>query len=97
MLTVTETAKQLLKETLLAHSDDPEAGLRLSMKSPGQLWIMLDRGLPTDEVVEREGLKLLLVEPELVELLQVATVDVQDTDEGPKLVITEEKQNNRND
>ena len=35
MLTITENAKQLLKGTLTAHSDDPEVGLRLSLKPPG--------------------------------------------------------------
>ena len=69
MLTVTETAKQLLKETLLAHSDDPEAGLRLSMKPPGQLGIMLDSEAEGDQVVEHEGAKVLLVASELAPIV----------------------------
>lgn len=88
MLTVTEAAKDKLMEVLLANTDDREVGLRLTMKPPGQLGLILDRGLPTDQVVEHEGLKLLLVEPELVELLQEATLDVQDTPDGPKLTIS---------
>jgi Fe-S cluster assembly iron-binding protein IscA len=91
LLTVTEAAKDKLMETLLANTDDREAGLRLTMKPPGQLGLVLDRGLPTDEVVEHEGLKLLLVEPELVDLLQGATLDVQDTPDGPNLVISQEQ------
>ena len=87
MLTVTEAAKDKLMETLLANTDDREAGLRLTMKPPGQLGLVLDRGLPTDEVVEHEGLKLLLVEPELVELLEEATLDVQDAPDGSTLTI----------
>ena len=90
MLTVTDNAKDKLMETLLLNTDDREIGLRLSMKSPGQLGLVLDKGLPTDEVVEHEGLKVLLVEPELVELLEGATFDVQDTPEGSKLVVFRE-------
>jgi len=43
MLTVTESAKQLLRETLTAHSDDPKVALRLSFKPPGVFGIVLDR------------------------------------------------------
>jgi len=89
MLTVTESAKEKLMETLLANTDDREAGLRLTMKPPGQLGLVLDRESPGDSVVEHEGLKLLLVEPELVELLEGAILEVQDTPDGPRLTILE--------
>lgn len=88
MLKVTESAKQLLKETLTAHSDDPEVGLRLSLKTPGQLGIVLDREAEGDHVVEHEGAKLLLVASELASVVEGVTLDVQDTPEGPKLVIS---------
>jgi len=87
MLTVTEAAKQRLKETLLANTDDREAGLRLKMKPPGQLGLVLDRQSPADSVVEYEGLKVLLVEAEMADLLQEATLDVQNTSNGTKLAI----------
>ena len=87
MLTVTEGAKQLLKETLLAHSDDPETGLRLSMNPPGQLGMVLDREAEGDQVVEHEGAKVLLVAPELAPVVEGVTLDVQDTPEGTKLVV----------
>jgi Fe-S cluster assembly iron-binding protein IscA len=86
MLTVTESAKQLLKETLLAHSDDPEVGLRLSMKPPGQLGITLDSEAEGDQVVKHEGAKVLLVAPELAPAVDKMTLDVQDSPDGPKLV-----------
>jgi len=92
MLRVTEGAKDKLMETLLANTDDREAGLRLTMKPPGQLGLVLDRELPDDSVVEHEGLKLLLVEPELVELLEGVTLDVQDTPDGPKLALVQGQQ-----
>jgi len=90
MLTVTESAKQLLKKTLRSHSDDPETGLRLSMDSGGQLGIKLDSESEDDQVVEHEGAKVLLVAPGLATALEGNTLDVQDTDDGSKLVVTKE-------
>jgi len=97
MLTVTESAKQLLKETLRERSDDPETGIRLSVKEGGQFGIVLDSESEGDQVVEHEGAKVLLVAPELATALEENTLDVQDTGEGPKLVVTKEKQNNSKD
>jgi len=85
MLTVTDSAKQHLKELLLARSNDPEFGVRLARKAPGQTELVLDREAPGDQVIEHEGLKVLLVEPELARLLEKATLDVRDTPDGPKL------------
>ena len=90
MLTVTERAKQLLKETLLAHSDDPETGLRLSIEPPGQLGLVLDSEAEGDQVVEHEGSKVLLVASELAPAVEGITLGVQDTDDGPKLGILKE-------
>ena len=97
MLTVTEDAKQLLKETLRAHSDDPEVVLRLSMKPPGQLGILLDNEAEGDQVIEHEGVKVLLVASELAPMVEGVTLDIQDTPDGPKLVVTKEKKNNSKD
>jgi len=90
MLTVTESAKKLLKGTLRAHSDDPEAGLRLSFNPPGEFGIVLDREAEGDQVVEYEGAKALLVAPELASVVEGVTLDVQDTPEGPRLAISKE-------
>jgi len=90
MLIVTEGAKQLLKETLLALSDDPEAGLRLSVKAPGQLGLVLDSEEEGDQVVEYEGAKVLLVASELAPVVDGVTLDVQDTPEGPKLAVSKQ-------
>jgi Fe-S cluster assembly iron-binding protein IscA len=88
MLTVTEGAKQLLKEMRRVHSDDPEACLRLSVDSDGQFGLALDSALEEDQVVEHEGAKVLLVTPGLATALEGNTLDVQDTADGPKLVIS---------
>ena len=88
MLTVTESAKQLLKKTLRSYSDDPEAGLRLSVDSGGQFGLKLDIESEGDQLVEHEGAKVLLVAPGLAPVLERSTLDVQDTADGPKLVIS---------
>lgn len=88
MLTVTENAKQLLKETLQAHTDDAETGLRLVLEPPGRLGLVLGRRGVGDQIVEHEGAKVLLVAPELVTLLDEVTIDTQDTPEGKKLVVS---------
>jgi Fe-S cluster assembly iron-binding protein IscA len=43
MLTVTEGAKQRLKELLLASTNDPDFGVRLVLKASGQTGLVLDR------------------------------------------------------
>jgi Fe-S cluster assembly iron-binding protein IscA len=90
MLTVTEGAKQLLKETLRGHSEDPETGIRLSVKEGGQFGIVLDTESEGDQVVEHDGDKVLLVAPGLSTVLEGKTLDVQDTEEGPKLYLSKE-------
>ena len=90
MLTVTESAKQLLRETLREHSEDPETGIRLSVKEGGQLGIVLDTESEGDQVVEHDGDKVLLVAPALTTVLEGQTLDVQNTEEGPKLFLSKE-------
>ncbi len=91
MLTVTDGAKRELKKTLSAHTDDPEVSLRLELKPTGQLGLVLDREEKGDQVVEHEETKILLVASELVPAVEGITLDVQDTADGPKLVISKEE------
>ena len=87
MVTVTESAKGLLKEILTAHSDDPKMGVRLASDPQGQLGIVLGKEEPGDLVVEYQGVKALLVASELAPALEEVTLDVEDTDDGPKLAV----------
>lgn len=87
MLTVTGSAKGLLKEILVAHSGDSEMGVRLASDPQGQLGLALGEEQPGDLVVEHQELKVLLVAPELAPALEEVTLDVEDTDDGPKLVV----------
>ena len=90
MITVTDSAKQELKRILLSHIEDPEIGLRLTLKPGRQFGLMLDSEGQGDQVVEHEGSKVLLVGHELATTLDEATLDLQDTADGPKLVISKE-------
>jgi Fe-S cluster assembly iron-binding protein IscA len=94
MLTVTESAKQLLKETLRENTDDPETSIRLSIKEEGQFGVVLDTESEGDHVVEHNGDKVLLVAPALAAILEGRTLDVHATGEGPKLFISQGSQNN---
>lgn len=90
MITVTDSAKQLLKETLLTYTDDPSIILRLSLKAPGQFGFVLDSEAEGDQLVEYEGSKVLLVAPNLAPVVDEVTLDVKDTPNGPKLFISKE-------
>ena len=88
MLNVTDSAKRHLKELLLDKTDDPDFGVRLTVGAPGQIGLVLDRAGPSDQVVEYEGAKVLLVGQEEAQLLPEATLDTQDTPEGRKLIFS---------
>ena len=90
MLTVTEEAKQILKEKLQANTDDPELSLRLKENPSGQLGLVLDREAPDDYVVEHEETRVLLIGKELADVVDELTLTTEDTPEGPKLVIRRE-------
>lgn len=87
MLTVTNEAKQLLLEALLANTDDPEIGLRLALGPGGQLALVLDKEAEGDQVVEHKGSKVLLVGAELAFVVDGVTIDVRDTEDGPRLIV----------
>ncbi|HEY82972.1 MAG TPA: hypothetical protein G4O01_06770 [Dehalococcoidia bacterium] len=87
MVGVTERARQELKRILLENVDNPQAGLRLIADESGRLGLGMDVEMPGDQVVEYEGSKVLLVETELAARLEGVSIDVDDTPDGPKLVL----------
>ena len=89
MIEVTEKAKQELKKMLSEKMDNPLALLRLTQSHKG-LGLILDVEMPGDKVVEHENAKILAVEQKLADSLQNVTLDVEDTSEGPELVIVKE-------
>lgn len=92
MLTVTDTAKDYLKEKLGAYTQNPKACTRLVLVPPEnkQLNLVLDEGGENqgDQVIEHGGVKVLTIAPELEPMLDGVTLDVKDTEKGQQLVIT---------
>jgi len=88
MIDVTKRAKQELRKILSAKVDNPLAGLRLITSGPrGQFGFSIEVEMPGGRVVEYEGSKVLLVERELATRLEGHTLDIEDTADGPGLVL----------
>jgi Fe-S cluster assembly iron-binding protein IscA len=90
MLTVTEIAKEKLREHLQTKTTDPEMAIRLvtSPSEPKQFTLVLDKEKEGDKVVESKGIKLLLIRPDLVSELEGLVVDYQETTEGEGFIIS---------
>jgi Fe-S cluster assembly iron-binding protein IscA len=89
MIAVTEGAKQQLKKLLTDNVDRPQAGIRLVDRGEGKIGLGIDIEQPTDQTVEFKGSKVLMVEQSLADNLTGVTLDVEETEEGPKLVLLE--------
>jgi Fe-S cluster assembly iron-binding protein IscA len=91
MIDITERAKQELSKLLAKKVDWPGACLRLMDRGQGKLGLGVDIEALGDRIVEYEGIKILIVEPELAKNLHGVTLDVDDTPEGAELVISEKQ------
>ena len=89
MIVVTERARQELKRILSANVDMPQARLRLIPYDQGELGLGIDIESPEDQIVEYKGSRVLVVEPGLAASLRGIMLDVDDTPEGPQLVIAQ--------
>jgi Fe-S cluster assembly iron-binding protein IscA len=87
MITVTERAKERLKEMLRSETDDPSVGLRLATAPSGQFGIAPDREREDDQVVEHQGSPVLLVGQEMANTIGDATIDYDESPPAPRLVI----------
>jgi Fe-S cluster assembly iron-binding protein IscA len=87
MLTVTENAREVLKEILSANSNDPEMGLRLIIDGDNQIKMALGAEEQGDQVIEHDGTKVLMVPSALITVFEGITIDAEETDDGPKLVV----------
>ena len=90
MLNVTESAKQMLKDLLVANTDKPEFGLRLVASESGQLTLVLGQEKEGDQVIEYQGSKVLLLDGETSIFLDEKRLDGQDTPQGPVLALSKE-------
>jgi len=90
MTNVTEHAAQHLKELLAETATDPTQAFRLQLESD-EFSMELDCRREGDEVVESEGTAILFIAPEVVLLLNTATIHCIDTPEGVGFAIGEEE------
>jgi len=87
MVNVTDNARQELKKILLDNVDMPQARLRLVNRDEGELGLGIDIEMPGDELIEYQGMPILVVERDLADNLEGVTIDVDNTPEGAELVI----------
>lgn len=88
MLTVTTQAVEALKTMAQTEVKDPEESLRLIHAGSGRLAIVVDAEKEGDQVVEHEGVMVLLVGEELTDVVDGLFLDCQDTSEGLQLTIS---------
>ena len=89
MIEITEHAKEELNRLLEAKVDWPGALLRLIDRGEGKLGLGIDIQKPDDFVIDYQGRRLILVETVLADHLAGITLDVDNTPDGPELVIIE--------
>jgi hypothetical protein len=87
MLKVTIDAKKSLRDLLKPHYNGTEKGVRVIMRGPGQFDLVLSKEAPEDHVVEYDGLKILLVGPELINAVDKLTFDSEETTDGLKFFL----------
>jgi Fe-S cluster assembly iron-binding protein IscA len=91
MLTVTEIAKEKLREYLQAKTNNPEMAIRLvtSTSASKRFTFVLDKEKNGDKVVEsKAGEKVLLIRPGLFSELEGLVVDYQERAQGSAFTIS---------
>ena len=87
MLEITDRATSLLREIQADLEEAKEKTLRL-VRQGDQFELNFDTANEDDQVFQSEGTDVLLVGPDVAELLADATIDAQDTPEGPRLSLS---------
>jgi Fe-S cluster assembly iron-binding protein IscA len=90
MLTVTSSAKDILKEDLQTLREDEETLIRIARSSdPQQVGLFLDKEKEGDQVIaDNEGEKLLVIDQDMGNILTEKTLNYSDTDQGMRLTLT---------
>jgi Fe-S cluster assembly iron-binding protein IscA len=89
MIAVTERAKEILKERLAREISDDSIGFRLHCNSTGVYRLILDWQKPGNQIVEHQGANVLLINREISNALDGATLDYCDDGNGEKILICE--------
>ena len=88
MLQVSDDAITLLKEALDSERENPEDVFRLTLED-NRLSLALNSSQPGDVVYDKDGYPVLAAPPEIAEGLDTRTINIEESDDGPRLVITE--------
>ena len=90
MVTVTTRAAEKLREDLQAATPDPELGVRLipSPSIPNRIEMVLDKEKEGDQVVENEGVKILLLDSQIAQALEGMVIDYEETPQGRRFTIS---------
>ncbi|MFQ6019510.1 MAG: hypothetical protein ACE5KW_02015 [Dehalococcoidia bacterium] len=87
MLQVTDRAASLLRDIQSEQEESKDKVLRLISQS-GQFELTFDTANDKDQVFKSGETSVLLVGPDVAETLAEATIDAQDTPEGPRLTLS---------
>jgi len=88
MLAVTDKAVQYLRETLSREEEGTPAAFRIANTEEGYE-LTPDEAKEGDQVFDHEGENYLLLDTEVGEALSNATLDVQESPQGPRLALSE--------
>ena len=88
MVNVTDRAKNVLKSALSRSGEEPGTGLRVESSEEGTCALFPDRKKAGDQVVEHQGEVLLLIGEEASQPLDGATIDLAETPEGDRLIVS---------
>lgn len=91
MVTVTDKAKEELRRIVETSSLDTGKYLRLATSpvwtGEGDFGVVIDEERSGDQVLDLEGTKLLLVDPDLAEPLSNAVLDFKETSGGARFTL----------
>jgi len=86
MFMLTETAGEYLISVLDDANASEETAIRFVLEG-NTLMPKLDNAHPGDATFDHEGRKVLVLDAQVSQVLAESTLDVQATEEGPKLVL----------
>lgn len=90
MVTVTASATERIRKDMQAAETEPEVGIRLilSPSIPNQIEVVLDKEKEGDQIVESEGVKILLIDPEIGQRLEGVVIDYEQMPQGGRFSLS---------
>jgi Fe-S cluster assembly iron-binding protein IscA len=87
MVHVTDRARAQLKATTDRILEESERRLRLGPTADGQLGVYPDRAQDGDQVVEHDGVAVLLIGRDLAQALTGRMIDFEERDSGSRFTL----------